>query len=137
MAIAAQANYLMMGWAQAHHTIESVAMAMYCRAMVVRSTATGRCFAWVVADTSSISERIRRYVDAWIQDEAPAGLEVGTTVLSATHTHSSPSGYLDWPFYWPVTPYRQWVTDELVHNKMLKGNLSNVRGVEVTDITLA
>lgn len=111
---AARPGEVMMGWAQAHHTIESVAMAMYCRAMVVRSAESGRCFAWVVIDTSSISERVRRYVDSWIQHEGPRGLEVATTVLSATHTHSSPGGYLDWPFFWPVNPYRQWVVDELV-----------------------
>lgn len=83
----------MCGWGRTDgNRIRGVAEPLHARAMVVESE--GGRFAYVVADLLFVSLAVRQAVLARLAAERPdLGLDESRVVLTATHTHSGPSGF--------------------------------------------
>jgi neutral ceramidase len=103
----------LLGWATEHNKAQSVARPLYARALVIES-ASGRRFAYVCCDLGIISESLRHHVLARLRAHA-SGLDEHEVMLTATHTHSGPSGYSTYLLYALAGPgFSQPVHDGIV-----------------------
>lgn len=87
----------LLGWASEHNKAQTVALPLHARALVIES-ASARRFAYVCCDLGIISESLRRQVLARLRTRA-TGLDEHELMLTATHTHSGPSGYSTYLLY--------------------------------------
>lgn len=88
----------MFGWGHPRNVSERVATTLHARALVLEERATGRRVALVVCDLGMISEHVRRAVARRVCTPAH-GLTDHDLMVSATHTHSGPSGFSTYTFY--------------------------------------
>jgi neutral ceramidase len=103
----------LLGWATEHNKAQAVARPLHARALVIES-ASGRRFAYVCCDLGIISESLRRHVLARLRTAAH-GLDEHELMLTATHTHSGPSGYSTYLLYGLAGPgFSQPVHDGIV-----------------------
>lgn len=93
----------MFGWGQPNNVATEVAVPLYARALIVRSTQTQQQLAYVCADLGFISQRLRQRVIA-LSTERNLGFGEHEIMLTATHTHSAPNGYSDYLFYGVTGP---------------------------------
>jgi len=91
------------GWGQLDNVAVDVAAPLYARALVVECARTGDRLAYVCAELGYISEHLRQSVLA-ILAERRITLGEHELMLTATHTHSGPSGYSKYLFYRVVGP---------------------------------
>jgi neutral ceramidase len=104
----------MLGWADHRNKPRAVAEPLYARALVVEERSTQKRVAYVCCELGMISESIRRHTLARL-----AGLTTGLgeheVMLTATHTHSGPSGYSTYLFFALTAPgFSQPVHDAIV-----------------------
>jgi neutral ceramidase len=84
----------LLGWGREGNVALSVAEPLFARAMVVRSRSTGARVAYACADLCFIAAALRqRVLDLLALEHAPLGLGPHEVMLTATHTHSGPSGF--------------------------------------------
>ncbi|HET7538467.1 MAG TPA: neutral/alkaline non-lysosomal ceramidase N-terminal domain-containing protein [Polyangiaceae bacterium] len=91
------------GWGQLDNVARDVAAPLYARALVVERAQTGNRLAYVCADLGYISEYLRQTVLA-LMSERGIALGEHELMLTATHTHSGPSGYSRYLFYRVIGP---------------------------------
>ena len=90
----------LLGWGRDGNVALSVAEPLFARAMIVRSRASGARIAYACADLCFISAALRqRVIDLLALEHAPLGLGPHEVMLTATHTHSGPSGFSHAFFY--------------------------------------
>lgn len=101
----------LMGWAQPTHVQQGVALPLYARAAVFSAESpaapTAESVAVVLIDYSSTSGVLRRAVEARLALSDCPHLVGDRLVVSATHTHSGPGGYLDGLLFRVVNPYEE------------------------------
>ncbi|MFW5877012.1 MAG: neutral/alkaline non-lysosomal ceramidase N-terminal domain-containing protein [Myxococcota bacterium] len=91
---------MMLGWGASYNRVKGVAESLSVRAAYFRDPANGRSFAYVCVDLCFISSLLRARVLAQLQGRhAELGLDTHGLMLTATHTHSGPSGYSDHLLY--------------------------------------
>jgi len=106
----------MLGWAYHDNTAEGVAMPLSARAFVLEDPVDGGRVALVVAEICFITEGLRQAVLDELGRRPGLRLTDERVVLSATHTHSSPSGFSHAVFYASTAPgYSSKVFRYLVH----------------------
>jgi neutral ceramidase len=88
----------MFGWGHPDNVCEGVATELYARAMAVEDPGTGRRLVYVCCDLGMISESLRQAVLARVCTRG-SGLTEHDLMLTATHTHSGPSGFSTYFFY--------------------------------------
>jgi len=89
---------VMQGWASQGNRVSGVGTPLFARAFVVE--AEGTKLAFVCADLNTISTALRAGVIAALgRDHAGRGLDAHNVMLTATHTHSGPSGYSQYAMY--------------------------------------
>lgn len=88
----------MLGWGRPDNVALGVGAPLSARAMVVREAGSGRGIAYAVADLCFVSASLRVGV---LAELARRGLDLAPAdvMLSATHTHSGPSGFSHAFFY--------------------------------------
>lgn len=94
----------MLGWAFRDNTAEGVAMPLSARAFVLEDPVDGGRVALVVAEICFITQALRLAVLDELAGRPELRLSDERVVLSATHTHSSPSGFSHTVFYASTTP---------------------------------
>jgi len=83
-----------LGWGRIDAIIKGVTEPLWARAMVVRDPASGETFAYACVDLLLVSVAVRERVIERLQRERPEmGLDAARVILTATHTHSGPSGF--------------------------------------------
>ena len=82
----------MFGWGEPANVAASVATPLHARALAIEHVATQRRAVIVVAELGMIPEALRLAVAARVCDAAH-GLTEHDLLLTATHTHSGPSGF--------------------------------------------
>jgi neutral ceramidase len=103
----------LLGWGNEHNKPRTIALPLHARALVIES-AGGRRLAYVCCDLGIISESLRRHVLARLRACA-RGLDEHELMLTATHTHSGPSGYSTYLLYALAGPgFSQPVHDGIV-----------------------
>lgn len=86
----------MLGWGELGHRVRRVGAPLHVRAFVVRD---GRsAIGWAVLEICFVTQLLRAAVLERLGDRCP-GLGAHTLLLSATHTHSGPSGITDSVLY--------------------------------------
>jgi neutral ceramidase len=88
----------MFGWASEHNKACMVAGPLYARALVIEDQASKKRVAYVCCDLGMIAESLREHVVARL-GELTEGLGEHEIMLTATHTHSGPSGFSTYLFY--------------------------------------
>lgn len=88
----------MFGWGQPAQRASGVELPLRARAWVVEHAPTRRRAAYVCCDLLCVTESIRGAVVQALCDEA-LGISEHDLMLTATHTHSGPSGYSSYLFY--------------------------------------
>jgi neutral ceramidase len=86
------------GWGNIWKTIEGVARPLHARALVVEEQPAGRRLAYVCCDLGIVSESVREVVVARLE-KLDLGLGDADVMITATHTHSGPSGFSRYLFY--------------------------------------
>ncbi len=106
----------MWGWGREDNVPRGVGEPLYARAMFVEGRDDGSALAYVCADLGMIAAGLRVAVLDCLADEHSAlGLDAASVVLTATHTHSGPSGFSHALFYDLAGPgFSQRVFDDLV-----------------------
>ncbi|MBW2461393.1 MAG: neutral/alkaline non-lysosomal ceramidase N-terminal domain-containing protein, partial [Deltaproteobacteria bacterium] len=106
----------MLGWGREDNVPRGVAEPLYARAMFVEGRDDGRALAYVCADLGMIAAGLRVAVlDRLAEDHSDLGLDAASVVLTATHTHSGPSGFSHALFYDLAGPgFSKRVFDDLV-----------------------
>jgi neutral ceramidase len=90
----------MMGWGMLDNVAQSVATPLHARAFVVRDPESGVRLAIVCIELCFCSIALRDRVCELLRREHPElGLDLGNTMITATHTHSGPGGFTHYPFY--------------------------------------
>jgi neutral ceramidase len=103
----------LLGWGNEHNKPRRIALPLHARALVIESEG-GRRFAYVCCDLGIISESLRRHVLARLRERA-RGIDEHELMLTATHTHSGPSGYSTYLLYALAGPgFSQPVHDGIV-----------------------
>lgn len=92
----------MLGWGRADNVALGVAEPLFARAVIVEDERGARA-AYVCADLCFVSGALRQAVLDRLRG-SPLGLDARSLVLTATHTHSGPSGYSDAFFYSLAAP---------------------------------
>jgi neutral ceramidase len=91
---------IMLGWAAPHNRVKGVATPLHARACVVRDPDTSRSIVYACADLCFITLAVRQGVLRKLAAEHPErGFGEHNVMLTATHTHSGPSGYSHYIFY--------------------------------------
>lgn len=88
----------MFGWASEHNKAREVARPLYARALVIEDWASKKRVAYVCCDLGMIAESLRTHVVARL-GELTQGLGEHEIMLTATHTHSGPSGFSTYLFH--------------------------------------
>lgn len=89
----------MQGWAQPGNRVGSVETALHARAAVFVDAAGAR-FAYVCIELNFVSWALRQGVLAALaRDHGGRGFTPHSVMLTATHTHSGPSGFSQYPLY--------------------------------------
>ena len=88
----------MFGWGHPDNVCEGVTTELYARAMAIEDVANGRRFVYVCCDLGMISESLRQAVVQRVCAPGSA-LTEHDLMLTATHTHSGPSGFSTYFFY--------------------------------------
>lgn len=102
----------MFGWGHPDNRPTHVHLPLYARALVLQDGHSGRRIAYVCCDLGMISESLRAHV---IPQLAELGLGEAEVMLTATHTHSGPSGFSTYLYYGLSGPgFSRRVHDELV-----------------------
>ena len=86
------------GWGDTEAVCEGVLAPLFARAIVVEDRASRRRIAYVCCDLGIMSESVRHHVVERIE-RMPLGLTEHDVMLTATHTHSGPSGFSTYLFY--------------------------------------
>jgi neutral ceramidase len=89
----------MMGYAMIDQKTEGIHTRLRSRAFVVGSGCTGKRVAFVSADLMSISQAVKQGVVEKLQARYGAVYGHENVMLSATHTHSGPGGFIDYALY--------------------------------------
>ncbi|MCB9661499.1 MAG: neutral/alkaline non-lysosomal ceramidase N-terminal domain-containing protein [Polyangiales bacterium] len=94
----------MLGWEHPHHKVRGVSMPLHARALFVEDVERGGRVALVVAELGYMTCAVRLHVLSELarraQDDASLRrLGPHNVALSATHTHSGPSGLSQFPMY--------------------------------------
>jgi neutral ceramidase len=90
----------LLGWARPGNVALGVAEPLTARALVLRDDGGDETLALVSVDLCFVSESLRRAVLARLGRRLPrAGLDERTMALTATHTHSGPSGFAPELYY--------------------------------------
>ncbi len=84
------------GWGHRDNVARGIAAPLFARALVLEEASTGRRVAYVCCDLGMISESVRTTV---VERAAVFGLDDASVMLTATHTHSGPSGFSTYLFY--------------------------------------
>lgn len=94
----------LLGWAYRHNVARGVAMPLSARAFVLEDPVDGGRVAIVIAELGFITQGLRQAVVDEIERHPALGLSDEWILLSATHTHSGPSGFSHQVFYSATTP---------------------------------
>lgn len=102
------------GWGDTTAICEGVLEPLHARAMVVEHPKTKRRIAYVCCDLGIMTESVRHHaVEKLVR--ADVGLSEHDVMLTATHTHSGPSGYSTYLFYAASAPgFSAYVHDAIV-----------------------
>lgn len=103
-----------LGWGNIFRAIRGVARELYARALVIEEIGKKRRLAYVCCDLGMISESLRTEV---VQRLATTdlGIEAQDLMITATHTHSGPSGFSRYLLYTSCAPgFSSRVHDTLV-----------------------
>lgn len=89
------------GWGDTRVTIRGVARPLFARALVVEEGSSGRRIAYVCCDLGMISESVRNAVIAALgrPEHEDLRLDDHHVMITATHTHSGPSGFSTYFMY--------------------------------------
>lgn len=92
---------VMQGWASQDNRITGIGTRLFARALVVEHDGpSNQKLAFVCADLNTISTALRAGVIAALgREHAGRGLGAHNVMLTATHTHSGPSGYSQYAMY--------------------------------------
>lgn len=102
------------GWGDTKALCEGVLSPIYARALVVEHVPEGRRVAFVVCDLGIMSESVRHHVVEALRAR-PLGITEHDVMLTATHTHSGPSGFSTYLFYASSAPgFSRMVHDTIV-----------------------
>lgn len=83
----------MMGWGQLHCQAHTVGMPLHARAVAVRGE-DGSRFVFVVVELLLVTQGLWLGVLQALEERHPSlGLDANNVTITATHTHSGPSGY--------------------------------------------
>jgi neutral ceramidase len=93
----------LLGWAYRHNVVTGVAMPLCARAFVLEQQDGGRV-AIVVAEVGFITQGLRQAVVDELERRPALGLSDERIMLTATHTHSGPSGFSHVMFYSATSP---------------------------------
>lgn len=94
----------MLGWAHHDNTVQGVGMPLSARAFVLEDPDDGGRVVLVIAELCFITEALRQAVVDEVTKRPALRLPAERVVLSATHTHSSPSGFSQTVFYASTAP---------------------------------
>jgi len=84
----------MMGWGMRYNQALGVAAPLFARAVVVSDEQTGDRFAWCTIETLLVTQGLWfGVVDTLALEHPELGLGERNVVMTATHTHSGPSGF--------------------------------------------
>ncbi|HEU4409467.1 MAG TPA: neutral/alkaline non-lysosomal ceramidase N-terminal domain-containing protein [Polyangiaceae bacterium] len=89
----------MMGYAMLEQKTAGVHQRLRSRAFVVGSACTGKRAVFVSADLMSISQAVKQGVVEKLQARYGSLYGHENVMLSATHTHAGPGGYIDYALY--------------------------------------
>lgn len=111
-----QPGMAMCGWAQSYNVSQGVAEPLWARAMVV-DTGANAPLVYVCVDLCYVSHLLRQTVLDRLGAQHPElGVDAPSFMLTATHTHSGPSGFHESYFYnIPNLGFSQGVLDGLAH----------------------
>lgn len=109
------------GWGYPDNLPLSVASPLFARALVIEHVPSGQRLIYVCCDLGMISESVRAHVLSQIAD---LGVPESAVVLTATHTHSGPSGYSSYLFYAMAGPGYS----RAVHDTIIAGIVASIRG---------
>ncbi len=95
---------LLLGWGQYDNVAEGVAEPLFARALVLEDAARNERVAYVCVDLCFVTQSVRDAVLAALtREDAALGLTARSVMLTATHTHSGPSGYAHEVYYTLMT----------------------------------
>jgi neutral ceramidase len=86
------------GWGDIRREIRGVSRELFARALVIEEQPGGRRLAYVCCDLGMISESLRAEVVRLI-DERGLGVAAQDLMITATHTHSGPTGFSRYLLY--------------------------------------
>lgn len=107
-----ESEQCMFGWGYPQNRPMSVARPLFARALAVEHVPSQKRLVYVVCDLGMISESVRAHVLCQL---AELDLPESAVMLTATHTHSGPSGFSSYLFYAMAGPgYSRRVHDTIV-----------------------
>lgn len=116
------------GWGDTTALCEGVLEPLYARAFVVEHSPSQKRLAFVCCDLGIMSESVRHHVVEKLV-RADLGLTEHDIMLSATHTHSGPSGFSTYLFYAASAPgFSAYVHDAIVEG-IVRAITDAVRGL--------
>lgn len=115
-------DFCMFGWGNPSQRAVGIEQPLFARAWVLEHVPTSRRIAYVCCDLLCITESVRLAVVAELS-RLGLGLAPHDVMLSATHTHSGPSGYSSYLFYALGAPG----VAPNVHQSIVSGIVSAVR----------
>ena len=102
------------GWGHPKNVARGVKEPLFARAVVLEDRHTSRRSAYVCCDLGMISESVRTYVVERVT-RGPLALSEADVMLTATHTHSGPSGFSTYLFFASTGPgFSRHVHDTIV-----------------------
>ena len=109
------------GWGYPENRPRDVAKPLFARALAIEHTASRQRLVYVCCDLGMISESVRAQVMAQLAD---LDLPDSAVMLTATHTHSGPSGFSAYLFYAMAGPGYS----RSVHDTITAGIVAAIRG---------
>lgn len=84
----------MLGWGNRRNRVHGVAAPLHARTMLIHDLSTGRRAAYVSLELLLVTQALQLQVADVLAEEHPEwGLDLHNVILTATHTHSGPSGF--------------------------------------------
>lgn len=108
------------GWGHPDNRPTHVHKPLYARALALEEAASGRRLVYVCCDLGMISESMRAHV---LPQVADLGLGEAEVMLTATHTHSGPSGFSTYLYYGLSGPG----FSRSVHDRLVAGVVAAIR----------